>query len=161
MNREELHVYRAKLCDAFYRASRHSDTQILADTNPDCCGRLAKLMPLAGFSYDSLQRTFVIDYPELHGEYVSSELRMLHDMIQGGHLRIIGITSFAGEVPKLVSDLFWKDDGKWAKRLIEHANPESTHEDQESIATEFLYEYTKMVFPDSYIKQIQERGLNS
>jgi hypothetical protein len=80
-------------------------------------------------------------------------------MVQGGHLRIIGITSFAAEVPKLVSNLFWKNDGKWAKRLIKHANPESTHEDQESIATEFLYEYTKMVFPDSYIKQVRERVL--
>jgi hypothetical protein len=155
MNREELHVYRARLCDAFYRASQHPDTQILIDTNPDCCGRLANLMPLGGFSYDQEARTFVITYPELHGESVFSELQMLHDMVQGGHLRIIGITSFAGEVPKLISDLFWKNDGEWAKRLIEHANPESTHEDQESIATEFLYEYTKMVFPDSYIKQVQ------
>jgi hypothetical protein len=156
MNREELHVYRARLCDALYRASQHPDTQILIDTNPDCCGRLANLMPLGGFSYDQEARTFVITYPELHGESVFSELKMLHDMVQGGHLRIIGITSFAGEVPKLISDLFWKNDGEWAKRLIEHANPERTHEDQESIATEFLYEYTKMVFPDSYIKQVQE-----
>ena len=155
MNREELHVYRARLCDALYRASQHPDTQILVDTNPDCCGRLANLMPLGGFSYDQEARTFVITYPELHGESVFSELKMLHDMVQGGHLRIIGITSFAGEVPKLISDLFWKNDGEWAKRLIEHANPESTHEDQESIATEFLYEYTKMVFPDSYINQVQ------
>ena len=155
MNREELHVYRARLCDALYRASQHPDTQILVDTNPDCCGRLANLMPLGGFSYDQEARTFVITYPELHGESVFSELQMLHDMVQGGHLRIIGITSFAGEVPKLISDLFWKNDGEWAKRLIEHANPESTHEDQESIATEFLYEYTKMVFPDSYINQVQ------
>ena len=97
MNREELHVYRARLCDAFYRASQHPDTQILIDTNPDCCGRLANLMPLGGFSYDQEARTFVITYPELHGESVFSELKMLHDMVQGGHLQAIMLLKKGGK----------------------------------------------------------------
>lgn len=159
MNRQELMTLRTELCRALYQPQHKPDRQILLDTNPACCGLLINAMHAVGFDYDYQYRTFVLLFPEVLRNSFNVELQILHDMVQGGHLHELGIMSFAGEVPESISKLFWKSEGKWAQRLLRHANPDETFEDQKAIATEFLYDYTKIVFPDSYLTFVTQYRL--